>query len=116
MVILDKNSPTPLYEQIALDIKKQINAGILRPDDKLPSVREQAKELLINPMTISKAYQALTEEGVIASRKGVGVFVSDFHHADEDKIPELQKKFTQLLIELRFNGVSDETIIEWLKA
>lgn len=55
MITIDKGSSKPYYEQLILSVKEAILQGILRPGDKLPSVRELAKELLMNPNTVAKA-------------------------------------------------------------
>ena len=62
MVHIDKNSSRAYYEQLVLGIKEDILHGILQPGDKIPSVREMAKQLLMNPNTISKAYKVLETE------------------------------------------------------
>ena len=77
MFDIDLQSRTPIYEQlykrvVELTVKKQ-----LRPNDKLPSVRELAKELGVNPNTVSKAFQNLERDGIIYSLAGRGRFISD---------------------------------------
>ena len=77
MFDIDLQSRTPIYEQlykrvVELTVKKQ-----LRPGDKLPSVRELAKALGVNPNTVSKAFQNLEREGMIYSLPGRGSFISD---------------------------------------
>lgn len=77
MFDIDLQSRTPIYEQlykrvVELTVKKQ-----LRPNDKLPSVRELAKELGVNPNTVSKAFQNLERDGIIYSLAGRGSFISD---------------------------------------
>lgn len=77
MFDIDLQSRTPIYEQlykrvVELTVKKQ-----LCPNDKLPSVRELAKELGVNPNTVSKAFQNLERDGIIYSLAGRGSFISD---------------------------------------
>lgn len=77
MFDIDLQSRTPIYEQlykrvVELTVKKQ-----LRPNDRLPSVRELAKELGVNPNTVSKAFQNLERDGIIYSLAGRGSFISD---------------------------------------
>lgn len=77
MFDIDLQSRTPIYEQlykrvVELTVKKR-----LRPNDKLPSVRELAKELGVNPNTVSKAFQNLERDGIIYSLAGRGSFISD---------------------------------------
>lgn len=76
MINLDYTDHRPLYEQIKEKMKFLIIRGILNPDDKIPSVRELAQSLAINPNTIQKAYKDLETEGFIYSIRGKGNFVA----------------------------------------
>ena len=75
MVHLDYRDARPIYAQIADNLRNQITAGILQYDDRLPSVRELATELAINPNTIQRAYRELESQGWIATVPGKGCFV-----------------------------------------
>ena len=75
MVQLNYRDARPIYTQITDGIREQILAGILRQGDKLPSVRELAAQLAINPNTIQRAYRELEYQGWIASVPGKGNFV-----------------------------------------
>jgi GntR family transcriptional regulator len=74
---IDSRSPTPLYAQISTRLRVAIAAGELRPGDPLPSVRQLASQLRINPATVVQAYRALEAEGLVATRHGSGTFVLD---------------------------------------
>ena len=65
----------PLYKKLTDDLKKQIDDGQYKPGDPLPSVRALAAERNVNPLTVSKAYQELQNAGLIAARRGLGVYV-----------------------------------------
>ena len=75
MVHLDYRDARPIYAQIIAAYKEQISTGVLQPQDKLPSVRELAATLAINPNTIQRAYRQLEMEGWIATVPGKGCFV-----------------------------------------
>ena len=75
MILIDYKSRTPIYEQIIENVKTLIVSGVLERDQQLPSVRQLAQELAINPNTIQRAYQELEREGIIYSLKGRGSFV-----------------------------------------
>ena len=75
MVHLDYRDARPIYSQIIDGFQSQIKAGILQEGDKLPSVRELASQLAINPNTIQRAYRELEMQGLIASVPGKGSFV-----------------------------------------
>ncbi len=72
---LDTSSAVPLYEQIAVRVKAAVVTGELAPGDLLPSVRQLAGRLRINPATVTQAYRALEEEGFAELRQGAGTFV-----------------------------------------
>lgn len=74
---LDPASGTPIYRQIADQVRQAVASGVLRTGDRLPSVREMAVDLAINPNTVAKAYQELEREGVIETPRGRGSFVAD---------------------------------------
>ena len=117
MFQVDAMSRTPVYEQIVDQTERFILAGILSPNDKLPSVRNLSVELAINPNTIQKSYTELDRRGVIYSVPGKGCFVA----ADalekiggnrRMKLEELKK----LLIELKLAGITYKELEECLKA
>jgi DNA-binding transcriptional regulator YhcF (GntR family) len=82
----------PIYLQIIHSIKQEIVAGILRPGDKLPSVREQAEALTVNPNTVQRAYQELEREGVTETRRGMGTFIVDKDSLASGLKPEMAKE------------------------
>jgi GntR family transcriptional regulator len=73
---IDPSSGLPIYLQIAQQIKTAVAMGRLQPEDPLPSVRQLAVELAVNPNTVARAYLDLEIEGVIYKRQGAGTFVS----------------------------------------
>lgn len=75
MIPLDYRDARPIYTQIVDNFRSQIAAGILQPGDKLPSVRELATQLSINPNTIQRAYRELEQRGCIHTLPGKGCFV-----------------------------------------
>jgi GntR family transcriptional regulator len=77
MIKLDTSSYTPIYEQIKTEIRSQIVLAVLKPGDTLPSIRDLAAELIVNPNTVARAYRELEQEGLITTRKGKGCFISD---------------------------------------
>lgn len=77
MILIDYRDTRPIYEQVVDRFKKLILRGVLCPDDKLPSVRNLAVDLSINPNTIQRAYAELERQGYIYTVKGKGNFVSD---------------------------------------
>jgi GntR family transcriptional regulator len=72
---LDSRSPVPLYDQIASRIRVAVAAGDLEPGTALPSVRQLAGKLRVNPATVVQAYRELEDEGFVEMRQGAGTFV-----------------------------------------
>ena len=68
---------TPYYTQVVQQIKHLVASGRLLPGERLLPVRKLAEQLLINPNTVARAYRELESEGIVASKRGSGVFVSD---------------------------------------
>ena len=112
MVHLDYRDARPIYTQIIDGMKEQISTGVLQSGDKLPSVRELASQLAINPNTIQRAYRSLEVDGWIATVPGKGCFVCS---NDDTRDRERQRWFhafddaTTALIAL---GVSRQTLME----
>jgi GntR family transcriptional regulator len=77
MIKIDLASFLPIYEQIKKEIKRKITLEVLKPHEPLPSIRDLASELIINPNTVARAYRELEREGFIYTRKGKGCYVSD---------------------------------------
>jgi GntR family transcriptional regulator len=74
---IDPSSGTPIYRQLVDQVRQAVASGVLRAGDRLPSVRDLAVELAVNPNTVARAYQELEREGVIATPRGRGSFVAD---------------------------------------
>jgi GntR family transcriptional regulator len=73
---LDTGNGVPIYLQIVEQVKRSVAMGRLKPEDGLPSVRQLAMDLMINPNTVARAYLELEHDGVIYKRQGQGTFVS----------------------------------------
>src|SRR5438132_10831242 len=76
MLRIDPRDAVPVWKQIEEGLRRLVGVGGLRPGRPLPSVRDLARELRVNPMTVSKAYQRLAEAGVVEVRRGEGTFVA----------------------------------------
>ncbi|SET02666.1 GntR family transcriptional regulator [[Clostridium] polysaccharolyticum] len=115
MIHIDYKDSRPLYEQISSKLSVLILHGVFEPDSQLPSVRNLAVELAINPNTIQKAYADLERKGYIYSVKGKGNFVSDTSKIQEEKKMELIEKFKALVKEASELGVGIEDIKQVLE-
>ena len=114
MVQLDYRDARPIYTQIVDNFKSQIAAGILQGGEKLPSVRELASELAINPNTIQRAYRELEQEGWLTSVAGKGSFAALREEAGENRKQELLAQFNTVAGELRCLGMTNAQLFEVL--
>ena len=115
MVHLDYRDTRPIYAQIADGFRDQITAGILQEGEKLPSVRELAAELTINPNTIQRSYRQLEAEGWIATVPGKGCFVCGLPEYTMEQRQELLTAFDKTAAALLRIGVTREELITRLK-
>ena len=74
---IDNASDRPVYQQIIDQVKRDIALGRLNKDERLPTVRQLARQITINPNTIGKAYRQLEQEGIIVTKPGAGAFVAN---------------------------------------
>jgi len=77
LIAIDTHDPRPIYVQIMDEIRRAIVLGTLARDEPLPSVRQLAVELRVNPNTVSQAYRELERQGIVRVRRGQGTFVLD---------------------------------------
>lgn len=96
MIALNYRDSKPIYEQIKDGFRRLIITGVLQTDEKLPSVRELAVSLSINPNTIQRAYRELEAEGFIYSVAGKGSFAAAVSEISKEREEELLKKFDQI--------------------
>ena len=115
MVHLDYRDARPIYTQITVGIKERITAGILRTGDKLPSVRELAQELAINPNTIQRSYRTLETEGWIVTVPGKGCFVSANASCQEQERQKLLAAFDETCTALLSLGMTLEELTERIR-
>lgn len=113
VIKLDYRDNRPIYEQIKEEFKKLIVSGALKEEDKIPSVRELASSLAINPNTIQRGYHELELEGFIYSQRAKGYFVAPItSEYSKDEIKEAMKTLKNTLMELCYLEVSKEEIIK----
>ena len=116
MFKLDLRSRSPIYEQLMDKVKEMIINHVLPPDQQLPSVRELALELGINPNTIQKAFRELEHQGYIYSIQGKGNFVMPRVNMDNSKRrASIMLDFKRLINELLFLGLSPEELQKTLE-
>jgi GntR family transcriptional regulator len=111
---IDPTDPTPIWSQIEEGIRRLVASGALKPGAAVPSVRDLARDLRINPATAAKAYQHLAEAGVLEVRRGAGTYVADappaLSRAELAKqLREGATRYTSLAVTL---GVSREDAVQ----
>lgn len=115
MITIDYKDRRPIYEQIVSSIEDLAVRGVLEPDSQLPSVRQLAVELSINPNTIQRAHSQLEKTGVIYSVKGKGNFVAaDPKRLREEKMEQILQEMEKLLRQALALGVGRERMENWL--
>ncbi len=115
MVHLDYRDIRPIYAQIADGFRSQITSRVLRPGEKLPSVRELAVQLSINPNTIQRSYRQLEAEGWIATVPGKGCFVCGLPEYSAEQRQELLAAFDKSVAALLQIGATREELIDRIK-
>jgi GntR family transcriptional regulator len=115
---IESADPRPIWRQIEEGVQNLIAAGTLTAGSPVPSVRDLARELRVNPATVSKAYQRLTEAGILAVRRGDGTYVSEeppvlTHDEWRRKLREGAQRFASLAMSL---GATEEKSAEALAA
>ncbi len=120
MINLDYQSRLPIYMQIINQFERYIVLGILKPHDQVPSIRELASTLGINPNTVKRAYKEMEEKGLITTFSTKGTFISDdVTFATNNKIKELLENIQNNIEELKKMGTKDdyinEQILKYLK-
>ncbi len=116
MFNIDYRDPRPIYEQLADKIEKFAIQGILKPDEQLPSVRQLAIELSINPNTIQKAYTILDAKGITYAVKGRGSFISpDCSKSQANRLEDIKNSIQKLVKEAKDIGATQEEINSWIE-
>ena len=93
---VDFASPLPVYEQIKKNIKQAIARNVIQENQALPSIRDLAQFLKINPNTVARAYRDLTQEKIINGRAGVGFWIEKSEQMDLNKFAMLREEFNEI--------------------
>ncbi len=112
---IDNASGRAVYQQIMDQVKRDIALGRLIKDEKLPTVRQLARQLAINPNTIAKAYHQLEQEGIIVTRPGTGAFVasldSNLSRAVKRKV--VSEELERITVEAFHMQIDNQTLLQW---
>lgn len=115
---IDPRSPIPLYVQIADRFRVAVATGELKAGAALPSVRNLASIIRVNPATVVQAYRELEFAGVVESRQGAGTFVRDIGESkrDTDRLREARRLVRELIAEAGGLGITPEDLMQALSA
>lgn len=115
MIQINERSSSPIYEQIIQQMKEYVLKGILQEGEKLPSVRELSATIVVNPNTVSKAYQELERQGIIETLRGKGTYVCKQQAPKHDvqKIEKFKSSLKQLVIEASYLGLTADQLNQW---
>ncbi|MDB4915083.1 MAG: Transcriptional regulator, GntR family [Gemmatimonadetes bacterium] len=116
LVTLDPRDERPLYLQIVDQVRRALLVGTLRAGDPLPSVRDLAGELVVNPRTVSQAYQELEAEGAIYVKRGQGTFVATTIHPHRRERRALVRGVAErAVVEARRSGLAVQELISMIR-
>lgn len=112
-----QNSSEPIYKQIASQLREQILTGKLKSGEPLPSIRSLAQDLKISVITTMKAYEELSNEGLVSSSKGKGYFVNarDEKMLKEQYLRQLEEHLSDAIYAARIAGLGFDDVCDTLK-
>lgn len=113
LIVVDPNSGVPLYRQIMEQIRFQVLSGVLQPGDELPSTRALSQELGLNPMTVSKSYGILEQEGVLDHRPGLLLVVSSRNRdaVDRERLDQLESLLEPAITAAKQLGIQPAKVL-----
>ena len=113
--IIDNSSGRPVFQQLIDQVKRDVALGRLLKDEKLPTVRQLAQDLAINPNTIAKAYRQLEQDGIIVTKAGAGAFVANL---DSNLSKVVRKKLIcdeleRIVVDAFHMQIDKATLFDW---
>lgn len=115
---VDPADAVPIYDQVVRQIKFTVAQGAIKPGNRVPSVRELARELAINPNTVARAYQQLQADGVLETVRGLGMEVSAgaVEPCRKERRQLVRARLRQTLAEARRSGLKDSELRELIES
>ena len=117
LILIDKHSGLPIFRQIMDQIKQQVLTGRLAEGEAVSSVKDLARDIGVNPMTISKAYSLLESQGFLERRRGVGMFAIRPKQAlsDQGKLDAIRESLIHVVVQAIHLGLTPGLVIKALK-
>lgn len=117
MFDINRNSTEPLHNQLIHSVKTRMMTGTLQAGDRLPSIRELANQLMINPNIVTRAYQELEKEKLIITVHGSGTFIKKIERkqtTNPQVATKMKEQLDALLTEAFFENIEEITLINWV--
>ena len=114
-VAINTTDSRPIYVQIMDEVRRALVVGTLRPEDPLPSVRQLAADLRLNPNTVAQAYRELERDGVVYVRRGQGTFVSERRASDAERRDLARDVAGRALLDAHRHGLSAEELVDAIR-
>ena len=110
---IDPKSAVPIHRQIGDQIRRGVAAGLLAPGDQLPSVRELAAQLLVNPNTAARVYRDLERDGLLETRRGQGTYIAEgaVSLSQRDRLRLIAEHLERAARDVRAFGLSEEEAV-----
>jgi GntR family transcriptional regulator len=116
LIAIDTHDPRPIYVQIMDEIRRAIVLRTLAPDEPLPSVRQLAVELRVNPNTVSQAYRELERQGIVRVRRGQGTYVLDPRVDGAERAAMASEVATRALRDAHRHGLGADELIDAIRS
>lgn len=113
-IVVSHQNPEPMYKQVTDQVKDAIVSGTLKPNDKLPSIRNISQELNISIITIKRAYADLENDGYIYTRSGLGSFVADLNKEKmrSEKLDEIRRELERIVLKAKKFDIPASEIVK----
>jgi GntR family transcriptional regulator len=115
LISIDPDQRRPIYVQIIDEVRRGLVLGVLRPGEALPSVRQLAADLGVNPNTVKQAYHELEREGAVETRRGQGTFVSEARLNGAERVRLLREVARRAVLDAGRHGAAPEELIEAIR-
>ena len=112
---INTTDPRPIYVQIMDEVRRALVVGTLRPEDPLPSVRQLAADLRLNPNTVAQAYRELERDGLVYVRRGQGTFVAERTSGEAERRALAQDVATRALLDAHRHGIGVNELVDAIR-
>jgi GntR family transcriptional regulator len=113
---INMRSPVPIYKQIKRNIYKLLLRGEIKDGEMLPSIRDLASSIRVNPNTVARSYREMESEGIVVARQGLGyIIITNRNQIRKIILEELKKDLSDYLIRYQKLGVTLDEVLEVIK-